>query len=174
MPGGDSARAGLADRLHLTVAVLAVWLAATSPWLAMLRRIPVNAGWLDWSHVLVGCLLLFVSVVYAWAVAHGGRWRLIFPVLPGQRHAIRSDFIELTRGRIPASESGGLFGLIEGLLLAALLLAGITGVAWFVAQGTDWALGWRTLHQFSARGAIGLLVAHVTAVGLHLLEFVRD
>jgi len=170
----DTARAGLAARLHLSVAAFTLWLVATSPWVAMLRRIPANAGWLDWSHVAVGCLLLLVSIAYAWSVTHGGRWRSIFPVLPGQLRAVRSDIVGLARGRIPPSESGGLFGLVEGLLLAFLLLAGVTGAAWFVAQGNDAALDWRTLHQFSARGVIGLLVAHVTAVSLHLLEFVRD
>lgn len=167
-------RANLADRLHLAVAVLALWLLSTSPWVVMLRRIPGNAGWIDWSHVLTGFLLLILSGAYAWIVTRGGRWRLIYPVLPQQLRAVRSDLAGLMRGRIPVSESGGLFGLIEGLLLTALLLTGVTGAAWFVAQGTDLALSWRALHQVAAGTLIGLLVAHLVAVGLHLLEFVRD
>jgi cytochrome b561 len=162
------------DRLHLAVAVLTLWLIVTSPWVAMLRRIPGSAGWLDWSHVLVGFVVLLLSIAYAWTVASGGRWRLIFPVLPGQLRAVRSDLAGLVRGRIPASESGGLFGLLEGLLLVALLLTGATGAAWFLAQGTESALGWRAVHQCSGRGLIGLLMAHVVAVSLHLLEFARD
>lgn len=167
-------RARLADRLHRAVAVVALWLIITSPWVALLRRLPADAGWMDRAHVLVGFLLLLMSGAYAWTVTRDGRWRLIFPVLPGQLRSVRGDLAGLVRGRIPASESGGLFGLLEGLLLAVLLLTGATGTAWFVTQGTDAALSWRALHQVSAAALIGLLVAHVVTVGLHLLEFVRD
>ena len=174
MPLTESVRASPADRLHLAVAMLALWLIATSPWVAMLRRIPGNAGWIDWSHVLFGFLLLSLSGAYAWTVTRGGRWRLIFPVLPAQVRAVRNDIAGLVRGRMPASEVGGLFGLIEGLLLASLLLTGMTGAAWFITLGGESALGWRAAHQFFASGLIGLLVAHVVAVSLHLLEFMRD
>jgi cytochrome b561 len=162
------------DRLHFAVAALSLWLIATSPWIALLRRIPRTANWLDWTHVVLGFLTLFLTCVYAWAVTRGGRWRLIIPVLPPQLGAVRGDVGGLFRGRLPASESGGLFGLIEGLLLIALIVTGATGIAWYFAQGSDSALTWRSLHQLVSRGLIGLLVAHVVTVSLHLLEFARD
>jgi cytochrome b561 len=166
-----SARFG--DRLHLALAVLSLWLIVTSPWIAMLRRIPGGAGWLDWTHVVIGFLVLVLSSAYAWAVTRGGRWRLIFPVLPLQRRTVWSDLAGLLSGRIPASESGGLFGLIEGLLLIALVLTAATGMGWYFARGADVALDWRDWHQFVSRALIGLLVLHVAAVSLHLLEFAR-
>jgi cytochrome b561 len=162
------------DRLHFAVATLSLWLIGTSPWISMYRGFPGGASWLDWSHVILGILTLVLGGAYAWVASRGGRWQQILPVLPSQLHAVRSDLVDLLRGRIPASESGGLFGLVEGLLLIALMLTGATGAAWWFAQGTDAALQWRVLHQVTACGLIGLLVAHVVAVGLHLLEFVRD
>ena len=36
------------------LAMLAVWLVATSPWVSMLRRIPANAGFFDYAHVALG------------------------------------------------------------------------------------------------------------------------
>lgn len=162
------------DRLHFAVAVLTLWLILTSPWLGMLRRIPDGAGWIDWSHVIVGFMTLPLAVAYTWCSVREGRWRLVFPWLPPQVRAVGSDLAGLFRGRIPASESGGLFGLIEGLLLLALLVAAATGAAWYFGQGSDAALEWRSYHQFAARTLIVLLLLHVAAVGTHLLEFLRD
>ena len=80
----------------------------------------------------------------------------------------------LLRGRLPAAESGGLFGLIEGLLLVVLAITGITGAAWLATQGSNDALAWREYHLYAARGFIVLLVLHVVTVSLHLIDFVRD
>jgi cytochrome b561 len=140
----------------------------------MLRRIPEGAGWVDWSHVVVGFATLPLAVAYAWWSVREGRWRLVFPWLPPQVRAVGSDLAGLLRGRIPASEGGGLFGLIEGLLLLALLAAATTGAVWYLGQGSDAALEWRAHHQFAARTLIALLLLHVAAVGTHLLEFLRD
>lgn len=162
------------DRLHFAVAAISLWLIISSPWVTMLRRVPGSAGWLDWSHVVLGFLILLLGGAYAWTLARDGRWQQLFPLRSSQIGAVRSDVAGLLRGRIPASESGGLFGLVEGMLLAALILTGATGAAWYFAQGTDAALQWREHHQIAARGLIGLLAVHVVTVSLHLVEFVRD
>jgi len=103
-----------------------------------------------------------------------GRWRLYFPWVAPQIRTVGSDLAGLLRRRIPAAEGGGLFGLIEGLLLLALLATAATGAAWFMAQGTDAAVSWRGQHILAARGLIGLLVLHVVTVSLHLLDFVGE
>lgn len=164
----------LRDRLHFAVAVLALWLIVTSPWIGMLRRMPPDAGWLDWAHVAAGFATLALGGAYAWTCMRGGGWRLLFPWLPPQVRMVSTDLAGLVRGRIPASEGGGLFGLIEGLLLVALLVAGATGAAWYVAQGSEAALDWRACHQWAARSLIALLLLHFLTVSSHLLEFVRD
>jgi hypothetical protein len=163
----------LADRQHLAVALLSLWLVFTSPWIAMLRRIPAGAGWLDYAHVGLGFVTLLLGVTYTWSCTREGRCGLYFPWSPGRFGAVARDLGGLVRGRIPAAESGGLFGFIEGLLLIALVLTAATGAAWFITQGSGDALDWRGHHICAARGFIGLLVLHVVTVSLHLLDFVR-
>jgi cytochrome b561 len=162
------------DRLHLALAILSIWLVGTSPWLAMLRRIPAGAGWLDWSHVVLGLAALALAAAYAWTCVRHERRRLYFPWLPPQSTAVLRDLAGLLRGRLPAAEGGGLIGLVEGLLLLALLATGLTGLGWFLTQGGEQALGWRAAHIACARAFFGLLVAHVVTVAFHLLDFVRD
>jgi hypothetical protein len=162
------------DRQHLAVALLTLWLLITSPWVSMLRRIPPSAGWLDYAHVVLGLLALVLGVAYAWSCTRGERWRLYFPWTPSELRSVGRDLAGLLRGCMPSSEGGGLFGLIEGLLLLLLLATALTGAGWLATQGSDAALAWREYHALAARGLVGLLVLHVVTVSLHLTDFLRD
>jgi len=162
------------NRQHFAVALLALWLILTSPWLAMFRRIPDGASWLDYAHVALGFVTLLLALTYTWACTRQGRWRLYFPLTPKLIGGPARDLLGLLRGQVPAAEGGGLFGLVEGLLLAVLVLTAASGAAWFFAQGSSDALSWREFHVYAARGMIGLLVLHVVTVSLHLLDFVRE
>ena len=162
------------DRQHFAVAALSLWLIVTSPWVSMLRRIPQGAGWLDYAHVVIGCVLLVLGLVYIRSCTREGRWRLYFPYAPAQIGNVGRDLAGLLRGRMPASEGGGLFGLIEGLLLLTLIATASTGVAWLITQGSVEALEWRDHHILAARAFIGLLVLHVLTVAMHLLDLLRD
>ena len=164
----------LAARQHLAVALLCTWLIATSPWIAMLRRVPRDAGFLDYSHVVLGFVALAFAISYTITCVRGGRWRLYFPWLAGQFGGVGRDLGGLLRGRIPAAEGGGLFGMIEGLLLVLLLATAITGAAWFAMQGSEAALAWRGQHIFAARGLVAFFVLHVVTVSLHLVDFIRE
>jgi len=170
--GNDTTATG--DRLHFAVAVLGLWLVATSPWLGMLRRIPAGAGWLDYAHVALGFAALIAGVAYAWTCLRAGRRGLYFPWSAAGLRVVGRELAGLPRGRVPAAEGGGLIGFVEGLLLLALLATGVTGAGWFLAQGSDAALAWRAQHVLVARTLVGLLVLHVVTVSLHLLDFVRD
>jgi cytochrome b561 len=163
-------RASRQNRLHAVVVALCAWLFVTSPWVSMLRRIPAAAGWLDWSHVALGFAALTMGVVYARACTRDGGWRSYFPWLAGEVRAAARDVGGLFRRRLPSAEPGGLFAVIEGLLLLALLVVGVTGAAWFVLQGSDEAVVCRGVHVVSARVLLGLIVAHVLAVASHLFE----
>ena len=136
------------NRLHAALALLAVWLAGTSPWVSMLRRLPANAGFLDFAHVALGALALVIGLVYASSLLGRGRWRQYVP------------------GR-----AAGITGVIEGLLLIALIATGVTGATWFLLQGSADALAWRDGHVYCARALIGVGIAHGIAVASHLLEF---
>lgn len=162
------------DRQHLAVALLSLWLILSSPWVSMLRRIPAGAGWVDYAHVALGLLALVVGATYAWRCTRGGRWQLYFPWAPSQLAGVGRDLAGLLRGRIPSAEGGGVFGLIEGLLLGLFLATAVTGAVWFLLQGSTEALAWRGYHILAARGLVSLLVLHVVTVSLHLLDFLRD
>ena len=161
------------NRLHLAVALAALWLIGTSPWIAMLRRVPASAGWLDRAHVMVGWAGLLLGLAYAMACMGGGGWRRLFPWNASGIAGAGRDVAGLARGQLPSAEGAGLYSAIEGLLLLALLVAGVAGAGWFLAQGGDTALAWRSVHVFAARALIGLAVLHVAAVASHLADFAR-
>ncbi len=162
------------DRLHLWLAVLVIWLLATSPWVSMLRRIPPRPGFLDYAHVGLGMAALVVAVVYTTGCCRNGGWRLYFPWLAGEGAAIFRDLKGLIRGRIPGADGGGLFGAIEGFTLVALLVVAGTGAAWLWSGGTADALAWREHHILASRVLIGLVVLHAVSVSLHVLDFLTD
>ena len=165
-----TARAAWQGRLHLAAVVLGAWLVCTSPWVSLLRRIPANAGFFDWAHVVLGFGVLLVGLLYTGACSRAGRWRLYFPWLAGNVRPAGRDLANLLRGRLPSAEGGGLFATIEGLLLLALLVVGLTGAGWFVLQGSAEALACRDVHIVAARVLIGLGLAHVLAVATQLVE----
>lgn len=163
----------LANSLHLLLAVACVWLIGSSPWLALFGRIPPSAGFIDLSHVVLGLAVLPLVVLYAMACLQGGRWRLYFPWAAGAFAPVARDVAGLLRGERPMSEGGGLFSTIEGLLLLALLATVATGALWFAFAGAPEAYGWRAAHLWAARGTAVLLLLHVVAVSLHLVDLLR-
>lgn len=166
--------AGAGRRQHLLLALLVAWLVVTSPWVVMLRQVPRNAGWLDYAHIGLGALAAVLALAYCVTCCRGGGWRLYFPWLAGNLGPVGRDLRGLLRREIPSAEGGGLFALLEGLLLMATLATGLTGIGWLVLAGTADALAWRNYHILAAQGMIALLVLHVVTVSLHLLDFIRE
>jgi hypothetical protein len=164
----------IANPLHVAVAVVTAWLVCSSPWVELYKRLPPDAGWVSRTHVWLGLAALALGLVYVAVCARGGRWRLYLPWAAGQMGAVGRDIAGMFRGQMPSVEGGGLFALIEGLLLLAVLAAGFTGALWFVTEGTGEAVGWRAWHIGAARTAAALLLLHFVSVSLHLLEFVRN
>jgi hypothetical protein len=144
-------RESTTNRLHAALVVMAVWLVVTSPWVSMSRRIPSGAGFFDYAHVALGWVALVIGLVYAVALMRGGGWKQYVP-----------------------GKAAGVTGVIEGLLLVAIVVTGATGATWFMLQGSSDAVSWRGWHILSARALIGVGIAHVLAVASHLLDFVRD
>ena len=164
----------LSGPLHLGVALAVAWLILGSPWIGMYDRMPDEPGWANLSHVILGFAVLAIGVAYTAAVAQGGRWREYFPWLGGDMGAIGRDLAGIFRGRLPTVEGGGLLPMIEGLLLVALLAAGVTGAAWFFMQGSETAVVLRDWHILAARACAVLVLLHFAGVALHLLDFVRE
>lgn len=121
----------------------------------------------------VGLLALLLGLAYAGGCLRGGRARVLYGWALGEFRPLARDLAGLVRGRLPSAEGPGLYAAIEGLLLLALVLAGVTGAGWLVVEGTAAALPWRAAHTVAADAVLWLLVAHVATVALHLLEFVR-
>ena len=161
-------------RQHALVTVVAAWLILTSPWIGMLRRLPSDPGWANPSHVWLGLVALPLAAAYLVDCVRGGGWHQNFPWASPRQGALWADVRGLLRGRLPAAEGGGLFGAIAGLTLVALLAAAATGAAWYLTQGSAEAMDWRERHIVAARALIGLLVAHIVAASLHVLDFIRD
>lgn len=166
----NARRESLQNRLHVAVALACAWLVLTSPWVSLLRRMPRDAGFFDYAHLGVGLVGLLLALAYALACVRGGRWRTYFPWAAGDFAPLGRDLAGLLRGRLPSAEGGGLYAVVEGLLLLALLLVAVTGAGWWLAQGGDSALDWRIVHIVGARALIVLIVLHIVAVATHLIE----
>jgi hypothetical protein len=164
----------LAAQQHLALALVSAWLILASPWVNMFRRIPRNAGFMEWSHVVLGLVALAVAVTFTISCIRLGRWRLYFPWLAGDLAQVGRDLRGLFRREVPTSEGGGLFAVIEGLLLLALLAAALTGAGWLLVQGSAEAVTFRHYHLIASRCMIVLLVLHIVSVSLHLLDFIRE
>lgn len=159
--------------LHATLAVLAIVLVATSPWIALRRSIPDDASVLDWAHVVLGVLAVPLALAYAATCVRAGGWRELYPWLSGRLGAVGADLAGLVRARIPTAEGGGLFALLKGLVLLAVLAVALTGLGWLCVQGSADAFAWRHWHLYAARTFVALLVAHVIAVALHVVALAR-
>lgn len=164
----------LSDPLHLLIASAGTWLVLTSPWIGMYIWIPEEPGVFNLSHVLLGFAMLPLALVYTVACLQGGRWRNYFPWLAGELRGVGADVAGIFRGVRPMSEGAGLFALIDGLLLLALLTTSFTGIAWFFVPDTDLAATWRGHHVIAARSFAVLMLLHVVSASLHLLDLVRD
>ena len=169
----SKAREALIGRQHVAVACVCAWLILTSPWVSMLRRVPTSAGFLDYAHVALGLVAALLALTYTITCTRAGGWRLYFPWLSGGFGAVARDLSGLLRAEIPSAEGAGLYAMIEGLLLVALLATAVTGAVWFALQGADAALAWRAWHILAARSLAGLIVLHLVAVVSHLLDLLR-
>jgi hypothetical protein len=164
----------LANPAHLLVALASTWLIASSPWIGLYHRMPAEPGAINLSHVALGLSLLPLGIVYFAACTLGGRWRLYFPWIAGEWAGLGGDVAGIFRGQRPGSEGGGLFATIEGLLLLTLIATAMTGTLWLLTQGTEAAVLWRGHHIVAARCFTVLMLLHVVAVSLHLVDLVRD
>lgn len=159
---------------HWLAAALSVWLIATSPWISMRRIVPQAPTFWDYAHIGLGIALAVIAATYFVTSLLGGGWRRHFPWVAGNLSEVGSDFKAVARLEIPSAGGAGLFSLIQGLLLVLLLGTAATGLGWLLADGSRAALAWREWHMIAAKAFAWLLVAHVLASAVHLLDFLRD
>lgn len=164
----------LADSQHLVVLLLSLWLVLTSPWITMRKGIPESAGFLDWAHVVLGLVLVPLSVTYFATNVLGGRWREYFPWLAGDFAGLKKDLTGIPKGRLPQPGGAGLFSLIEGVVLVLLVATALTGLGWFLLEGSRAAMAWRDWHIVTADILVAGMILHAVAASLHLLEFLLE
>lgn len=140
----------------------------------MRRIVPESATFWDRAHIGLGLALTLLAVTYLLINLVDGRWRQYFPWAAGNLVEVRSDLAGIVQRRIPMAGGAGLFSLIQGLLLIGLLATALTGLGWLLADGARVALAWREWHIAIADGFVWLLVVHVVASALHLLDFLID
>jgi hypothetical protein len=160
--------------LHAALALTALWLIGSSPWLTMFTALPEPAGAFNLAHLILGLAVLPLVLLFLAACTLGGGWRLYFPWVAGDFAQTGRDLAGLVRGERPLSEGGGLFAALEGLLLLAVLAAAATGAAWWLAQGGDAAVSLWQWHKLAARACTALLGLHITAAALHWVDLIRN
>ena len=159
---------------HGLLILLLAWLIATSPWVHLYNRIPPSPTVWVWGHLVLGVLVLLLSLSFTLTCLAGGRLRHYFPWAFGRFRPLLGDLAGLLRLRIPGNEGGGLFSIIKGLLLLALLATAITGALWLWTAGTRDAVAWRGWHLDSVRVLVVFLVLHILATVAHIIDFMRQ
>lgn len=140
----------------------------------MRRVVPDSATFWDYAHIGLGIALAIIAATYFVTNLVDGGWRQHFPWVAGNLSEVQSDLKAIGKMKIPSAGGAGFFSMIQGMLLAILLAAALTGVGWLVADGSRAALAWREWHMLAANVFAWLLAVHVVASALHLVDFLRD
>jgi len=138
------------------------------------NRLPDGAGFLIWAHVVLGLAALVLGLGFFFTTALQRRLGQYFPWARAQLGPLWRDLHGLIGLRMPTNEGAGLFSIIKGLLLLALLATGMSGALWLWHVGSQEAVAWREWHIVSAQIMIGVLVAHILATLAHLVDFMRQ
>ncbi|MGL4714057.1 MAG: cytochrome b/b6 domain-containing protein [Shewanella sp.] len=161
-------------RLHLWVVICCILLVCTSPWVFMARSMGANASFWDYLHVYLGLVCALLGLLFLLSNTLNGNWRTYFGWALGDGAQVKADLVGLTKGKLPITGGKGVLSAIEGLGMLLLLATGLTGVGWFVYQGTPISMEWRGYHQFFAQGFIGFLILHMMLAATHIIEFIRQ
>lgn len=164
----------LLARLHVWIVLCCLVLVCTSPWIFIGRSLRSNASVFDYLHVYLGLVCALLSLGFLLRNSLQGKWRQYFAWLVGDWAQLAQDCRGLLKGKLPVAGGKGLFSTVEGIGLLLLLATGLTGVVWFVYQGTPLAMAWRGYHQGFSQAFIGFLVVHTLLAASHVLEFIRQ
>lgn len=164
---------GLRAHLHVLVVFCVSLLLLTSPWVLMGRELKYNGNVWNILHVYLGLVCAVLGLFFLLKSIKKGKWRQYYPWICGDVSQLKQDIIGLMRAKIPAAGGKGLFSVIEGFGLLLLLGTGLTGVGWFVCQGSPVALDWRSYHQVFAQGLTGFVIVHLLFALSHILDFFR-
>ncbi|ARD23572.1 MULTISPECIES: cytochrome b/b6 domain-containing protein [Shewanella] len=164
----------IADKLHVIVVALSIFLVVTSPWILIGSRLRAKASIWDSLHVYLGLVAAIFGLLFLLKNLLNGHWRQFFPWLTLDFGQLVQEIKQIPQGRLPSSGGKGIFSIVEGIGLVLMALVSITGIAWFVYQGSSDALMWRKYHIMFAQGFVGFLVIHIIFAAFHIIDMVRN
>ncbi|WP_144210784.1 cytochrome b/b6 domain-containing protein [Shewanella donghaensis] len=164
----------IAEKLHVIVITLSVFLVVTSPWIIIGRRLRSNASIWDNLHVYVGLIAAVFGLLFLIKNVLNSHWRQFFPWLSLDFSQCVDEIKQLKHGKLPSSGGKGIFSVVEGIGLVLMALVSITGIVWFMTQGSSDALVWRKYHILFAQGFVGFLAIHIVFAMFHIIDMVRN
>ncbi|WP_076541547.1 cytochrome b/b6 domain-containing protein [Shewanella sp. UCD-KL21] len=164
----------IAEKLHVIVIALSVFLVVTSPWILIGRQLRANASIWDSLHVYLGLVAAIFGLLFMLKNLLNGHWRQFFPWLRLDFSQCVDEIKQLKQGKLPSSGGKGIFSVVEGIGLILIALVSITGIAWFITQGSSDALMWRKYHILFAQGFVGFLMVHIVFAMFHIIDMVRN
>lgn len=166
--------AALMTHLHICIVISCTLLVCASPWVFIGRSLGHHASFWDYLHVYLGLVCAGLGGVFLLSNILQGKWRAYFGWLVGDWGQLKQDLCGLIKGKLPSAGGKGLFSAVEGIGMLLLVATGITGVIWFVVQGTPTAMVWRAYHQGFAQAFIGFLIVHMVMAAIHIIDFIRQ
>lgn len=164
----------LLAHLHVWLVICCTLLVCTSPWIFMGRSLRNTASFWDYLHVYLGLVSTVLGLLFLLRNTLQGKWHQYFGWLVGDWAQLKQDIAGLTKGKLPVAGGKGLFSVVEGIGMLLLVATGLTGVVWFVYQGTPTAMEWRGYHLICAQAFIGFLMVHIVLAATHIIEFIRQ
>ncbi|MCC4832802.1 cytochrome b/b6 domain-containing protein [Shewanella sp. 10N.7] len=164
----------ISEKLHVIVVALSVFLVVTSPWILIGSRLRAKASIWDSLHVYLGLVAAVFGLLFLLKNLLNGHWRQFFPWLKLDFSQCVDEIKQLKHGKLPSSGGKGIFSIVEGIGLLLMALVSITGIAWFIVQGTSDALMWRKYHIMFAQGFVGFLAIHIVFAAFHIIDMVRN
>ena len=157
--------------IHLVVILLVALQLISSQFMASPGRAGVVASMANTLHFTCGIVLVFLGIYFT-----GLSWRMrglkrFYGYLWGEVEQLRKDIVETLHFRTVAPRPGGLATTVQGLGFGALLLAALSGLAWFVV----WRMRLPYTHAFKeVHEALSTLIVLYFAGhgGMALLHFV--
>ena len=128
-----------------------------------------------WIHIIIGLALLPIACMFILLVERDHGLNHFYPYLFSDFKQLDNDINKLKKFELPDAKAGGLAAIVEGLGLGALILALISGLAWFMSWNFNvrWSSNIRELHA----GLVGLVEAYIIGHGcmglLHIYLFTK-
>ncbi|MFC5080641.1 hypothetical protein VTH8203_04482 [Vibrio thalassae] len=126
-------------------------------------------------HIYSGLLLIPLTLVFVYKVIKRRTIGDMYPWLSGNFTQIKQDLQCLSRVELPESHPAGIAATVEGLGLLALLLALVTGTAWYLsASSTGISPELLKIHKTSVGLIETYFYGHGAMALLHFIHWWRE